>query len=276
MRYEMSAYVAACALQKPKPANFSTIIQVSSRCWLVSPIIPAAFRNFPRNRSRSLRPENFADARRTRSASASDMLPSVCEICITCSWKMHTPSVSPRIFWSSGCANVISSSFRSRFTNNSFDPYSAAPGRISANACAISSSVRAFIVRKRPRMAGDSIWKTPMVRPAAITSHVAGSFSGIASKSISRAVGQTFLSVRFLGCGSRTARQAGMPVLLFSMLSSASDIVVNPRWPSRSILIRPSASMAFMSYCVTTIPFVARSSGVNLVNGRAEITVPQG
>src|SRR5882762_1279491 len=182
MRYEMSAYVAACALQKPKPANFSTIIQVSSRCWLVSPIIPAAFRNFQRNRSRSLRPENFEEARRTRSASASDMLPSVCEICITCSWKIHTPSVSPRIVSSSGCANVISSSLRSRFKNNSFDPYSAAPGRISANACATSSSVRALIVRNSPRMAGDSIWKTPIVLPAAITSHVAGSFSDIVQR----------------------------------------------------------------------------------------------
>src|SRR6266853_873936 len=128
----MSAYVAACALQKPKPANF------------------------PRNRSRSLRPENFAEARRMRSASASDMLPSVCEICITCSWKMQTPSESPSIFWSAGCAYWISSSPRSRFTNNSFDPYSAAPGRIRANACATSSSVRAFIVRKRPRMAGGN------------------------------------------------------------------------------------------------------------------------
>src|SRR6267154_1850215 len=147
MRYEMSAYVAACALQKPKPANFSTIIQVSSRCCSVSAIIPAAWRNFPRNRSRSLRPENFAEARRMRSASASDMLPSVCEICITCSWKMQTPSESPRISLSAGCAYSISSCPRSRFTNNSFDPYSAAPGRIRANACATSSSVRAFIRR---------------------------------------------------------------------------------------------------------------------------------
>src|SRR5260370_697830 len=122
MRYEMSAYVAACALKKPNPANFSTSTQVSSRCWLVSPIIPTAFRNFPRNRSRSLRPENFADARRTRSASASDMLPSVCEICITCSWKIHTPSVSPRIGLSFGCADVISFSLRSLFTNNHLDP----------------------------------------------------------------------------------------------------------------------------------------------------------
>ena len=189
MRYEMSAYVAACALQKPKPANFSTIIQVSWRCWLVSPIISAAFRNFPRNRSRSLRPENFADARRTRSASASDMLPSACEICITCSWKIHTPCESPRIFLSAGCAYLISSCLRSRFKNNSFDPYSAAPGRISANACATSSSVRAFIVRNSPRIAGDSIWNTPIVRPSAMTLHVAGSFSGMASKSISRGLG---------------------------------------------------------------------------------------
>ena len=60
------------------------------------------------------------------------------------------------------------------------------------------------------------------------------------------------------------------------MLSIVSDIVVNPRCPSKSILISPSASMAFMSYCVTTMPFVARSSGVSRVSGRAEITVPQG
>ena len=196
------------------------------------------------------------------------MLPSVCEICITCSWKMHTPSVSPRIGSSFGCANVISSCPRSRFTNSSFDPYSAAPGRISAKACAISSSVRAFIVRNSPRMAGDSIWKTPIVRPAAITSHVAGSFSGMASKSISRGCGHGvtpsgatlfFSSTSFTSFISLTS--------FFSMLSSASDIVVNPRCPSRSILISPSASMAFMSYCVTTIPFVARSNGVSRVSG---------
>ena len=60
------------------------------------------------------------------------------------------------------------------------------------------------------------------------------------------------------------------------MLSSASAIVVSPRCPSRSILISPSASIAFMSYCVTTIPFVARSSGTRCVSGRAEITVPHG
>ena len=34
--------------------------------------------------------------------------------------------------------------------------------------------------------------------------------------------------------------------------------------------------MEFMSYCVTMMPLVARSRGVNRVNGCAEITVPQG
>jgi len=41
--------------------------------------------------------------------------------------------------------------------------------------------------------------------------------------------------------------------------------------------IAPSDSIAFMSYCVTTMPFVARSSGTRCVAaGRAEITVPHG
>ena len=128
MRYEMSAYVAACALQKPKPANFSTIIQVSSRCFVVSPIIPVASRNLLRNRSRSRWPENFADERRMMSASASDISPATCAICITCSWKMHTPSESPRIVSSAGCGYSMVSSPRRRFINNSFDPYSDAPG----------------------------------------------------------------------------------------------------------------------------------------------------
>jgi len=84
------------------------------------PIIPAAFRNFPRNRSRSLRPENFAEARRTRSASASDMLPSVCEICITCSGKYIRQRVAKNCleFWMRECDFFL---LRSRFKNNSFD-----------------------------------------------------------------------------------------------------------------------------------------------------------
>src|SRR5208283_5874058 len=46
------------------------------------------------------------------------------------------------------------------------------------------------MVRNRPRMPGDSIWKTPMVRPSAMTAQVAGSFSGMAAKSMVRACGQ--------------------------------------------------------------------------------------
>src|SRR5271157_237133 len=192
-----------------------------------------------------------------------------------------------------------------------------------------------------------------MVRPSAMTAQVAGSFSGMAAKSMVRALGQGVtpsgameeveevnevkeveeveeveevdevdeveevvegleIEERFLasrtplgmtegvgtgrGCGGGSALfsstsstsfasfascfsplppSAGHSPLL-STLSSASDIVVSPRWPSRSILIRPRASMVFISYCVTTIPLVARSRGTRWVRGRAEITVPQG
>src|SRR5208337_79259 len=103
---------------------------------------------------------------------------------------MHTPSVSPKIAFSDSCGYTTGTCPRNRFRKSSFEPYSAAPGRISASAAAISSSVRAFIVRNNPRIPGDSIWKTPMVRPSAMTAQVAGSFSGIAAKSMVRAFGQ--------------------------------------------------------------------------------------
>src|SRR5208337_960857 len=103
---------------------------------------------------------------------------------------MHTPSVSPRMLFKDSCAYTTGSLPRSRFRKSSFDPYSEAPGRISARAAAISSSVRAFMVRNSPRIPGDSIWKTPMVRPSAMTAQVAGSFSGITAKSMVRAFGQ--------------------------------------------------------------------------------------
>src|SRR5271165_3182200 len=101
-----------------------------------------------------------------------------------------------------------------------------------------------------------------MVRPAAITSHVAGSFSGMAAKSIVRAFGQgvtpsgaTFCAQLFLSeitleneegffdCATKKSSGASLRMTLLdcarsplvtrhspllSILSSASDIVVNP------------------------------------------------
>src|SRR5260221_11118074 len=69
---------------------------------------------------------------------------------------MRTPSVSRRIGSSEACAYVGFSFPVSRFTNNSFDPYSAAPGRMIASAIAMASSVRAFIMRSMLRIAGDA------------------------------------------------------------------------------------------------------------------------
>jgi len=65
-------------------------------------------------------------------------------------------------------------------------------------------------------------------------------------------------------------------------LKGAIDVVERERHRRESALaeqihfISPSASISFMSYCVTTMPFVARSNGVSRVSGRAEITVPHG
>jgi len=60
------------------------------------------------------------------------------------------------------------------------------------------------------------------------------------------------------------------------MLSSASDIVVEAALAEQIHLDQPERFDGVHVYCVTTMPFVARSSGVNHVSGRAEITVPQG
>jgi len=109
---------------------------------------------FPRNRSRSLRAGEFL-----RPTSAPGRLrpatffQAFVEICITCSWKIHTPSgVAKKLSRVSGCANVIFSCLRSRLKKQLFRSIlRRAWTGISANACATSSSVRAFIVRNSPR-----------------------------------------------------------------------------------------------------------------------------
>ena len=118
-------------------------------------------------------------------------------------------------------------------------PDSAGPGRTSATAAIVSSSVRASSMRSRWRIAGDSSWKQLSVSPAARRSHVAGSGSGMRSTS---SVGPS------AACRGRAS-------------STHSAIVLSARLPSRSILTSPIASIALISNWVTTSPKAARSSG---------------
>src|SRR5208283_2827764 len=63
----------------------------------------------------------------------------------------------------------------------------------------------------------------------------------------------------------------------FSILSRASDIVVSPRCPSKSILMRPRASIAFISYCVTTMPLAPLERAARMDAQMARrIVQPQG
>ena len=115
-------------------------------------------------------------------------------------------------------------------------PDSAGPGRTSATAAIVSSSVRASSMRNRLRIAGDSSWNAFNVSPLEIRRPVSWSGSGKLSTSTSM---------------PRPRRTS----------DTHSPIVVSARLPSRSIFTSPIASIARISNWVTTIPLAARSSG---------------
>jgi len=117
-----------------------------------------------------------------------------------------------------------------RFTNNSFEPYSARPGRISASACAFLPGSR-FIIRSSPAHRRRLDLKHAHRSPRCDDLARFGSFS-VLHRIISLARwGQTFLSVRLLVvCQAQQDRRECLSCFLD--VSSASDIVVNPRCPA--------------------------------------------
>src|ERR1051325_7421087 len=94
------------------------------------------------------------------------------------------PCVSASVARSRSVGWLTAPSPRRRRQNASFIPDSAGPGRTSATAATVSSSVRASSIRNRCRIAGDSSWKQFSVSPAAIAAEAIASSSAIAPRSM--------------------------------------------------------------------------------------------
>ena len=130
-------------------------------------------------------------------------------------------------------------------------PAAAGPGRTSATAWMTRSIVVAPICCNSVRIAGDSTWKHPSVPPLLNSLAVRASSSGIVCRS-----------------GTTTPWPCN--------IVTQSCTIESARLPSKSILTMPSPSTKCMSYCVTTTPLAARSSGAYVATGCGVITRPPG